>query len=220
MTGGRRNNRRVAVVALSIALAGCFDARDVGGPSDPAATVLATDGAVYDVVKATFPDPSGNGASCEVTGEEPGNQVQSAAWIDSRGGQLTIAGGLVNGVVAAHVLTVPAQTVSTPTLFCMRLVPTNHMQVKLKALALDENGRVVNVGEAGFRQPVVLTLSYAPLALTSTQAKRLGVVYDKETGAPVEPARSSVLLPGYRIQAELDHFSLWALVSKYAMAVD
>jgi hypothetical protein len=217
MTGGWKRSGRVVLATLIVALAGCIDAGDVGGP---AAAVVATDGAVYDLLTATFPNPSGNGVSCDPSGQEPSSSLRSAAWIDSKGGELTISGGLINGVAVAHVLTVPAQTVQTPTLFCMRLVPNNHMRVKLEALAPAGPGKVINVGEAGFQQPVLLTLSYAPLSLTLTQSKQLGVVNDKETGAPVEPARSTMLLPGLRVQAELDHFSTWALGSKYAMAVD
>jgi hypothetical protein len=215
---------RVTLVTLLIALAGCVDARDVGGPSaelQPASAVVATGAVSYELLKGTFPNPSGNGASCDVRGQEPSNRLQSAAWIDSSGGQLTISGGVLNGRAFGHVLTVPARTVSGPTLFCMRLAPSNHMQVKLEALALDAAGNVVDIGAAGFRQPVLLTLSFAPLNLTVPQARQLTVVYDRQNGAPLEAVRSTLLQSTYGVQAELEHFSSYAMASsKYAMAVD
>jgi hypothetical protein len=224
MAGGWISNRRVTLLTLVIALTGCSDAREVGGPSvepQPAAAVVGTNGASYDLLKGTFPDPSGNGASCDLAGQEPTSRLQSAAWIDSRGGELVISGGVVAGRAVGHVLTVPAQTVSSPTLFCMRLVATNHMQVQLLALTLDAKGKVVNVGAAGFRQPVLLRLSYAPLNLQPTQARYLAVVYNRGDGAPVEPMRMTGPPSLYSIQAALEHFSVYALAfSKYAMAVD
>jgi hypothetical protein len=224
MAGGWIGNRRVTLVTLVIALASCVDARDVGGPSDgvqSAAAVVATNGLPYELLKGMFPTPSGNGASCDIAGQVPGSPLQSAAWIDSRGGQLLVSGGVFAGREVGHVLTVPAQTVSSPTLFCMSLVATNHMQVQLQALALDAKGKVVNVGAAGFRQPVLLTLSYAPLNLQPAQARYLAVVYNQGNGAPVEPMRMTGPPSLYSIQAELLHFSEYALAfSKYAMAVD
>jgi hypothetical protein len=211
---------RAVFVAALIVTTSCTDTgeRVSGPPPDmsPAAAVLDLTGESYELVEGSFPDPLGNGASCDVLGRRDPRpaRLRSAAWIGPLGGTITIAGGQVGGKATAHVLIVPPMAVRSRTLFCMRLEPTNHMQVHLQAHALDASGKLVDVGENGFRVPVKLALSYLPANLSATQVRRLVVLYEPENGEPYEPMRSVSLLPLNAVVAELPHFS------KYAMAVD
>jgi hypothetical protein len=210
---------RVVLAAVLIVGASCTNTGgEPIGPADllPAAAVLDITGESYELVQATFPNPLGNGVSCDVRGRRDPTpaRLRSAAWIGPLGGTVTIAGGKVGGKLTAHVLTVPPLAVRSRALFCMRLEPANHMQVHLQAHALDTRGGVVDVGRAGFGIPVKLSLSHRSANLSSLQVQRLVVLYDPENGQPYERT-TSVSLPALNaVVADLPHFS------KYAMAVD
>ena len=211
---------RGVMVAVLLAGAGCTNTGEVpsGLPPDvvPAAAVLDITGESYELVQATFPNPRGNGVSCDVLGRPDPTpaRLRSAVWIGPLGGTVTISGGQVGGKLTAHVLTVPPLAVPSRTLFCMRLEPANHMQVHLQARALDARGRVVDVGAAGFGVPVKLSLSYLSANLSSLQVQRLVVLHDPENGQPFVRTTSVSLPLLNTVVADLPHFS------KYAMAVD
>jgi hypothetical protein len=211
---------RAAVVAALIVGVSCTKSGE--GPSAPpadilpAAAVLDVTGESYELVQATFPSPLGNGVACDVLGrpDPTPTKLRSAVWIGPLGGTVTITGGKIGGKLTAHVLTVPPLAVPRRTLFCMRLEPTNHMQVHLRALALDASGKVVDVGAAGFGVPVKLSLSHLSVNLSSIQIRRLVLLYDPENGQPYERTISVSLPLLNTVVADLSHFS------KYAMAVD
>lgn len=211
---------RAVIVAVLIVGASCTDIGDgpSGPPLDmlPAAAVLDVTGESYELVQGMFPNPRGNGVSCDVRGRPDPTpaRLRSAAWIGPLGGTITVVGGKVGGKLTAHVLTVPPLAVRSRTLFCVRLEPTNHMQVRLQAHALDARGKLVDVGTAGFRVPVTLSLSHLSANLSVTQVRRLVVLYDPENGQPYERTSSVSVLLLNTVVAELPHFS------KYAMAVD
>lgn len=216
MFGSRMRRGFGLAIAVLIGTSACADLDQAAAPPDqlaPQAQLLAPDGE-FRLVRGMFPSPMGNAASCDVRGVERGDRLQSAVWIDQRGGVVTVLGGLVRLRIVAHVLTVPPRAVSGRTLFCMKLEPTNHMQVRLYAHALDAEGNVIDVGGAGFNRPVVLALSAVTVDLSSSLMRRLVVVYDPENGSPLERTTSFSLWPTATVIAELDHFS------KYAMAVD
>lgn len=213
-----RSSVRAAVLALLFIAAGCSDtghspvAPHVQQPSALVNGTLTS----FTLIEGKFPEPAGNGATCDVYGRPDASpaRLRSATWIGPLGGAVILAGGEVSGKVTAHVLEVPPFAVTGRTLFCMKLQPDNHMQVHLQAHAVDARNRLVDVGERGFRIPVVLTMSYASVNLSSGLASRVVILHDPEDGSAFEKMKG-VSLPALNIVvAELPHFS------KYAMAVD
>jgi hypothetical protein len=223
------------VLGLLLITAGCNEVADnaVAPGFGPLASVNSQGPQKLD---GTFNNPQGNGRTCDPSGKPDagtGQVYQSAEWIDRQGGYVVIFGTSGSGDTIAHVLSVPKNAVRNRTLFCMRLFNSNHMQVKLKAVALEKvRGEVteVNVGKDGFREPVELYMSYHQALvtrmdaagqpyqspLTVEEAQRLYVAYEPEgTTTPTDRMPTANLSAWDKyIVAKLPHFS------KYVMMLD
>ena len=181
-----------------------------------------------------FNNPQGNERTCDPSGapdEGTGQSYQSAEWIDRQGGHVAIYGTADDGRQIAHYLSVPKNAVRQKTLFCMRLYNGSHMQVKLKAVALERHkGQIteVNVGKEGFREPLDLYISYHQALvtrvdaqgqpyvspITAEEAQHLSVAYEPDgSSTPTERAPSFNLSEWDKyILAKLPHFSKWVLI--------
>jgi hypothetical protein len=149
-----------------------------------------------------------------VSGELNTQKREASAWIDRQGGMVFINGDTINGKPQMWGLYVPKNAVRRPTLFCVRMVGNFHAQVRLTAHEQDRKGAWINVGKAGFREPVYLLMTYA-YATNVIDPATLTILYDPENGGAFQRTKSFK----YRIEnndfviAELNHFS------KYAMAM-
>lgn len=217
MNSGWTKAFRICALSVLLVSIGCGDLIDPLGVTDRSVERPRS----LDVNNAPtllfgfFADPRGNDETClpAAVGAGQTDRVSAAAWIDSRGGELTISGYDEHAASVSHTLTVPAGVVTESTLFCMALVPTNHMKVELTAYRVDANGQPVNVGRAGFSSPVYLTMALANVRLPQSATSRMGIVYEPESGPPEK--MQSVPTSLYRhAAAELWHFS------KYALALD
>lgn len=207
------------VFALLLVSFGCADGADpfaaMTDRAHASASVDVDAAPAPKLLYGFFSSPQGNGLPClpsEIVLPENA-QLQSAQWIGADGGELAIHGLDEQDRPVAHILAVPAGVVDEPTLFCMRLTPTNHMKVDLTAYALDEQGGSVNVGARGFDSPVYLYMAFANANVPQADAPRVTIVYEPDDGRPVEPTRGSSLGNRYAY-GELWHFS------KYALALD
>ena len=118
--------------------------------------------------------------------------------------QLHVA--LTGGVVAT-----PAGAVTLPTLFTLTLRTNGYVEVDLLALQTNLLGRVLNIGESGFRKPVTLTMTYAR-GTNVTDPSRLKIMRWKSDGRH-EILPSRVDTDTKRVTAQLDHFSRYCMVA-------
>ncbi|HEY0674195.1 MAG TPA: hypothetical protein VGD27_18110 [Longimicrobiales bacterium] len=125
-----------------------------------------------------------------------------SAIIGVAGGTLTLGG---------HQLIVPRGAVTVPTLFTISLPLDPYVNVDLLATVQTLFG-IVNIGERGFKVPVMLGLTYSR-ATNVTDPSRLIVVHVPNRG-PVEPLPSEVNQETRTVWARLPHFS------KYCMATN
>jgi hypothetical protein len=119
------------------------------------------------------------------------------AIIDENGGELNIG---------PHRLLVPAGAVTAPTTFVMTKLP-GEIEVGLTATRLLLN----DVGRAGFRKPVRLTLSYENAANVTADAEpQLEILWEKANGT-YEPQQSYVDQEANEVRANLNHFSIYTV---------
>jgi hypothetical protein len=162
-----------------------------------------------------FNNAQGNGAPClpDESATDVPSQIQSAAWIGSRGGEVQINGSDASGRPLAHLLVLPAGAVTQPTLFCMRLDPTNHMAVELFAHAIAEDGGVMNVAKYGLALPARLYMAYSSVHDDRQDSRRV-VIVSVPTSGPVETMDTATeRYVGYA-------HTVVRRLSKYALALD
>ncbi|HEX7239069.1 MAG TPA: hypothetical protein VF263_02285 [Longimicrobiaceae bacterium] len=176
--------RLLALPSLLVALAaaGCDDA-------GPAGTLAAPDAGSKTVV-ATGPGPY-----FQVLADD-GSSGVAAAVIGAEGGAVRIG---------EHELTVPAGAVDRPTVFSIVLTDPQYAKVYLTAIQITSDGRIFNVGTAGFPKPVRLSLSYARITQAVDPSKLL-VLWTRSDGSLV-PMPTTVDTAGRRVVGELTHFS-------------
>ena len=122
--------------------------------------------------------------------------------------------GLEGGSVKllGHSIHVPLGAVSQPTLFTMTVVTNGYVEVDL--LALGGLGGLIDVGSAGFAQPVTVRLTYARSPNVTDPARllilrKLGPGY--QGSYEVMPTRVNTTTK--TVEAELDHFSSYVMAS-------
>ena len=98
-----------------------------------------------------------------------------------------------------------------PTLFTLVALPTPEVDVLATATITDVLGKVVDVGELGFKRPVTLTLTYYR-ATNVDDPKRLVIVYFRPNGK-LEVLDSNVDYKRYTVTAKLKHFSKYGMAS-------
>lgn len=125
-----------------------------------------------------------------------------SAIIGIAGGTLTLGG---------HHLIVPRGAVSVPTLFTLSLPLDPYVNVDLLATVQTLFG-ILNIGERGFKVPVMLGLTYSR-ATNVSDPSRLFIVYVPNRGA-VQRLPSEVDEKSKTVWAPLPHFS------KYCMATN
>jgi hypothetical protein len=113
------------------------------------------------------------------------------AVIDQRGGSLSIGG---------TTLDVPAGAVSGPTTFTVNK-PNGELVYDFSATKYRKN----DVGSAGFRLPLKLTISYAGV---HDQMAYPVIVFINERGRPV-PLKTTVDAAHKKMTAEINHFSIY-----------
>lgn len=206
---------RACAVALLLVSSACADAPDPLSISrEPLASTAVTANSPQ-MLAGFFNNARGNGAPCvpDEAGSEVPAHIQSAEWLDERGGQVLISGTDGADRPIAHMLVVPANTVRQRTLFCMRLDPDNHMAVELLAHIVAADGSAVELGAAGLHQPVRLYMAYSS-AHTDTLDTRRVVIVSVPTSGPVEQVDGgAVRFEGYA------HATVKRM-SKYALALD
>jgi hypothetical protein len=191
----------IALAAAALFTASCNDASVTEAPA----------------IRAQFDDvvPGSDGKAYTLVSGELSTTTRSAsAWIDREGGIVFIEGDSVNGKPQMWGLYIPKNAVRRPTLFCVRMVGNFHAQVHLTAHEQDRKGGWINVGKAGFREPVYLLMTYA-YATNVVDPSTLTILYDPENGGPFQTTKSFryLLENNDFVIAELSHFS------KYAMAM-
>jgi hypothetical protein len=191
----------IALAAAALFTASCNDASVTEAPA----------------IRAQFDDvvPGSDGKAYTLVSGELNTTTRSAsAWIDREGGMVFIEGDSVNGKPQMWGLYIPKNAVRRRTLFCVKMVGNFHAQVRLTAHEQDRKGNWVNVGKAGFREPVYLLMTYA-YATNVVDPSTLTILYDPENGSPFQTTKSFryLLENNDFVIAELSHFS------KYAMAM-
>lgn len=129
--------------------------------------------------------------------------------IDQAGGRLH-ATDLLTG--SSYDLVVPAGAVSGPTIFTLVVPPGNHYEADLTAQVRQADGTLLDVGKRGFQHPVTLSIRYlSPLELIIPS--KLFIAWIDDNGAILQglPSKSSLLTT--TVQADLAHFSRYALAS-------
>lgn len=171
----------VAVLLLPLLLWSCDSAdTPTGALTSPASgPAFSTSGSSYYVVKGNDGD---TGLVAVVIGPE---------------------GGVLK--VGEHVLSVPADAVGEPTVFSMSLADSAHIRVNLAATRISADGQIVNVGEAGFRKPVQLTLSYST-ATEPVDEGELLILWARSDGT-LEAQPTTVDTAAKRVKSDLGHFS-------------
>jgi hypothetical protein len=124
-------------------------------------------------------------------------------------------GGTVR--IAGHTLEVPRGAVASPTLFTLTVVASGHVEVEATALSSGLLGRIVNVGERGFQQPVKLHLTYARAINVPEDESRLTIV--KKVGSYRNAANFIVIPSTVDAQRQLVTAELHGF-SGYMMAAD
>jgi hypothetical protein len=128
--------------------------------------------------------------------------LQISRVIGILGGSLSLAG---------HTVTVPSGAVSLPTVFTLTLLPNGYIEVEVEALQTSLLGRLINVGEQGFRKPVDLTLTYSR-ATNVTDPSRLKLMRVNPDGKH-EILPSTVDFGRKTVTAKLDHFSRYCMIA-------
>jgi hypothetical protein len=209
----------IGLIVAPLALLGTACADDDSPLSVADTPQVRTDGtgARHTLVAAFISAARGNGNSCDPTAgaNNATSAVESAMWIDERGGAITIAGYDSDNLPIAHTLTVPEGAVPQRTLFCMRLTPSNHMTVEVTSYALNAVGDLVDVGAGGFQKPLTLELWYAGAPLDE-HSRPLRIVSVPRSG-PVEQLTETAWAMNCHAVAELRQLSRQ---SKYALALD
>ena len=215
MTSRATGLTRVFAAALLFVSTACADVSELLSVEREALASTAVSVSAPQMLAGFFNNAQGNGAPCvpnESALEVP-SQIQSAAWIGSRGGEVQITGTDGVGGTIAHVLVVPAGAVAQQTLFCMRLDPSNHMAVELLAHAIAEDGSAINVAKYGLALPARLFMAYSSAHDDQQDTRRI-VIVSVPTSGPVEQMETAAeQFVGYahaRVQR----------MSKYALALD
>jgi hypothetical protein len=123
---------------------------------------------------------------------------------------ITVSGGVVS--VAGITVDVPAGAVTVPTLFTVVALPTAVIDADLTALVPQLFGRVLNIGELGFRKPVTITMSYAR-ATNVVDPSKLVIVYYNYEQNKLEALPSTVDTVRKTVSAQTDHFSKYGMAS-------
>jgi hypothetical protein len=202
-------------VALLFVSAACADAPDpISVSREPfASTAIAA--TQPHMLAGFFNTPQGNGAPC-VPNEDASDApiyIQSAEWLDEKGGQVVITGTDAADRPIAHMLVVPENAVTERTLFCMRLDPDNHMSVELLAHSVAADGSVVDLGKYGLQFPLRLYMAYSSAHIDTLDTRRVVIVSVPTAGPIVEQETEAIRFEGYahaRVQR----------LSKYALALD
>lgn len=130
-------------------------------------------------------------------------------------GGLSISGviGILGGTLrlGGHTLIVPPGAVTVPTLFTISLPLDPYVNVDLLATVQTILGGVLNIGERGFRKPVVLGLTYSR-ATNVTDPSKLFNAYMPRYGAP-EKLPSWVDENNKVVYSILPHFSKYCMLS-------
>ena len=215
MTSRATGLTRVFAAALLFVSAACADVPELVSVERETQASTRVSASAPQMLAGFFNNAQGNGASCvpnESALDVP-SQIQSAEWINSRGGEVQITGTDATGRAIAHMLVVPAGAVTQPTLFCMRLDPSNHMAVELFAHTVAEDGSAISVAKYGLAQPARLYMAYST-AHDDRQDSRRIVIVSVPTSGPVEQMETAAeRFDGYahaRVQR----------LSKYALALD
>lgn len=181
----RWNPGRVAVLLLCLLPLGC----EPGGPSSTLAPTSP------EIARSMSDD----GSYQLVQGGIPTGELRASQLIDSGGGEVHLAG---------HALLVPEGAVEEPTLFSMAVVPGAYVEVELVALVGD-----VNVGESGFADGRVVTLSLSYASATGLDdPERLTIVHRRDDGQ-LEPLVSAVDRRARTVTTGLRHFSRYCLAT-------
>ena len=180
-----------------------FTACDAGNVSDPAGVRVQRD---------DIPGSDGRNYHA-VSGNIPLSKMTASAWIDRKGGFVTLDGPSINGRWNGHAIYVPENAVKERTLFTIAMEPGDGVAAQLTAKVQERNGTWTDVGAQGFRKPVYLILSYAG-ATTAPDVQRLKVALDPQNGAPHQIVKTYVFTGDDRfIAGELPHFSRWVMVN-------
>jgi hypothetical protein len=192
--------RTSTVRLLMMAAVALLTACDAGTVSPPAferpsfSGIPASNGRVYTLVLGNIPTA----------------KLSASAWIDKKGGYVTLDGPMVMGRRTLHTIYVSERAVLRPTLFTMEVEPGEGIAVKLTAKVQERNGTWTDVGAQGFREPVYLVLSYA-MATNVVNPNSLTILYDPENGTPHQPVKSFVPTQDKFVVGELWHFSRYVV---------
>jgi hypothetical protein len=185
------------LIAVPI-LASCSESQ---GPIAPTTNIERQDGLLGDLVGGTVDLLSSavKLLGSILTGPDA-NGDAAYAWIGSNGGTIK---------TAAYTLTVPKGAVTKKTKFEVRPANTGQYMLELRAYEQDLLG-LVDVGEEGFRKPVLLTISFAN-ANGVTKPKKIGIIYIVSS-SEVYSQPSAVDTKKETVTTPLSHFSKYAMV--------
>ena len=152
--------------------------------------------------------PASRGTSAlSVMGRSGGRLALAAECVPETG---TVSGiiGRVGGVLilGRHVLTVTAGAVTAPTKFAMTRLPGAALRLRLTAGRREQN----DMGSAGFRAPVSLSLSFHGILDLPPARSGISIIHFI-TDTLVEELVTEVRVNGKGATAELPHFSLFGL---------
>ena len=198
--------RSIAVVAALFVVASCDQARPGNeSPLAPSTETVPQSGLVGDLLSPVTdllrPPPPG---PFTLITEEPRIGDLDLTKL------ITVSGGVVS--VAGITIDVPAGAVTAPTLFTVLALPTPTIDASLTALVPQLFGRVLNIGEIGFRKPVTITMSYAR-ATNVVDPSKLVIVYYNYDENKLEALPSTVDTVRKTVSAQTDHFSKYGMAS-------
>lgn len=197
-----------ALTVLALLLVGLVAACDVG---EQGRTPLSPD-AITPAREDSETDGEEDGTLA--TEESSSGATRAAAWIGSGGGSLTLDG---------HTIVVPEGAVGGPLCFTMELGTGDYVDVDLHAWEMEDSDgcKVEGDGEeeeswdgtlwtGTFAEPVVLSLTYS--RVTNADDPSDLVVAWQKSATDVDLLPSSVDSEQEVVSAELDHFSMYALI--------
>ncbi len=122
---------------------------------------------------------------------------------------LGLDGGLLS--VLGHSILVPPGAVDRPALFSIEVQRNGLVEVDLTATARDWRGRIIDIGEQGFDEPVTLTLSYE--RATNVDDPDDLVILRRLPGGGFEELPTTVDRQNKTVSAQLDHFSRYCMAT-------
>lgn len=122
--------------------------------------------------------------------------------IGASGGTLSAAG---------YEIFIPGGAVNRQTTFRMEAMTDGTIGVKLTATRIDKKGRETDVGSAGFRKPITLSLHYGTAIDQISDESVLAIALVQPNGQLVVQ-KSFVSTEYKRVFTDLQHFSDYALV--------